>query len=81
METRPHTLPVAVGLLSDADTEELPYNHLHWQENGLEDLLGFSGSDFLWFNYVWIWSEKQLHSNSILLLQCQSYVFSSPNVR
>lgn len=47
METRPHTLPVAVDLLSDTDTEELPYNHLHWQENGLEDLLGLSGSDFL----------------------------------
>ena len=45
METRPHTLPVAVGLLSD--TEELPYSHLHWQENGQEDLLGLSGSDFL----------------------------------
>lgn len=45
METRPHTLPVAVDLLSDTDTEELPY--LHWQENGLEDLQGLSGSDFL----------------------------------
>lgn len=70
METRPHTLPVAVDLLSDTDTEELPYNHLHWQENRLEDLLGLSGSDFLWFNYVWIWSEKQLYGSSILLLQC-----------
>lgn len=47
METRPHTLTVAVDLLSDADTEELPYNHLHWQENGLEALLRLFGSDFL----------------------------------
>lgn len=43
MKTRPYTLPVAVDLLSAADTEELPYNHLHWQEDGLEDLPGLSG--------------------------------------
>lgn len=46
MESRPHTVPAAVALLSGTDTEELPYNHLHWQENGLEDLLGLSGSHF-----------------------------------
>lgn len=43
METRPHTLPAALELLSDADTEESPYDHLHWQEGGLEDLPGLSG--------------------------------------
>lgn len=43
METRPHTLPVALHLLSAADTEESPYNHLHWLEAGLEDLPGLSG--------------------------------------
>lgn len=47
METRPHTLPAAGDVLSDTDTEELPYSHLRWQENGLEYLLGLSGSDFL----------------------------------
>lgn len=43
MKTRPYTLPVAVDLLSATDTEELPYNHLHWQEDGLEDLPDLSG--------------------------------------
>lgn len=70
METRPHTLPVALHLLSDADTEKSPYNHLHWQESGLGDLPGLSGLwFFLWFNYVWISLEKQLCGRGIFLLQ------------
>lgn len=47
METRLHTVPIALDLLSDTDTEDLSYNHQHWQESGQEDLLGLPGSDFV----------------------------------
>lgn len=66
METRPHTVPIAVDLLSDGDT---PYNHLHWQENGLEDYSVFLALVFCDLTMFGYGQKKWRYGSSTLLLQ------------